>query len=332
MSNTLSINATKTFAEDLYEFLCEIDASRWRAEMISALERRLEHLQAHLSQLAEAAATASHRELRRGFAELERVLSEHQPDPSLPARRQWKRLRQRLLPAYEALAVGLRAEAVTVPVIRPTNYSRIGAHITGMVFVLALLVFELSTPALLVTALTAAGTCWILETLRQFSGRINLALMAFFHRIAHPVERHKVNSATWYATSLIALALLDAPLIGGVAVTVLGLGDPVAGLVGRRWGRVRLFQRRTLEGSLGFVFAATAAAFTFIVLVHPEVQQTSALIIAAAAAITGAVTELLSNRLDDNLTIPLSSAAAALVATWLVAPSALTGALSPLSG
>ena len=91
------------------------------------------------------------------------------------------------------------------------------------------------------------------------------------------------------------------------------MGDPVAGVVGRRWGRVRLIGRRTLEGSLAFTLSATLASLALLRLAHPDVE--GPLLVAGAAGGAAALAELLSGRwLDDNLTVPLVAVAAASVA------------------
>jgi dolichol kinase len=132
--------------------------------------------------------------------------------------------------------------------------------------------------------------------------------MALFGKLAHVHERYRVNSATWYATALMLLSLWSSSAVSAIAVVVLGVGDPVAAMVGRRFGRTRLRAGRSLEGSLGFVGSAFVVAWVVAVLLLPG-SLSAHLLIALVAAISGAVAEIFSTRLDDNLTIPLSVAA-----------------------
>src|SRR5436309_3120329 len=86
---------------------------------------------------------------------------------------------------------------------------------------------------------------------------------------------------------------------GAVAVA-----DPLAAIVGIRFGRHRITRNRSLEGSLAF-FAAT---LVIAALVLGRDADESRLTIAAAASTIGiaaAVCEVLPLRIDDNLTIPL---------------------------
>jgi dolichol kinase len=79
------------------------------------------------------------------------------------------------------------------------------------------------------------------------------------------------------------------------AILVRALADPVARVMGRRFGRRRL-GKGTVEGSAAFFVMAS------VVLVLSTRQP-------AAAAVAGIVSlvEVLPWKLDDNLTIPLTA-------------------------
>ena len=104
-------------------------------------------------------------------------------------------------------------------------------------------------------------------------------------------------------------------LLVAVGVLVLGLADPAAALVGRRFGRTKLVNGRSLEGSTAFVVTAALAGLVLVRLYFPELGWGAALALAMGGAVPGALTELYSQRLDDNLTIPVAAGACA----WLVA-------------
>jgi dolichol kinase len=95
-------------------------------------------------------------------------------------------------------------------------------------------------------------------------------------------------------------------------VAVLGVGDPVAGFVGRRWGKHKLLHGRSLEGSAAFLVSAFAVAL-FVLGVFYAGSATLGVLagIAIAAAIAGAVAEALSGKIDDNLSVPVAGACAA---------------------
>lgn len=233
----------------------------------------------------------------------------------------WAELKAQLRERYAGLSTALRRERVKVPELRPTNYARSGFHVGAALVCLLLVVFL--TPQQLPWAAGAFAACaWGMEGLRRVSTRANAAMMAFFRPIAHEQERDRVNSATWYMTSLVLLALTGSPLLCATGVAVLGLGDPLAGLVGRRFGRVRLMNGRSLEGSLTFVVVGTLAARSAMTLVDVSLEPSTLWLTALAAGVAGALVELVSRRVDDNLSIPVASASTAALVLWLLGGSA----------
>ncbi len=322
MSDVSTLALTRSFTFELYEFLRAIDVLNWREEVIVALSNRLESIEERRQALMEGAEWAE-RELawaRGRLEDIAAVVEMYAPSPSLPrraARRQWRLFRRRLLPAYESLARELRERAISVPSIRPTNYARIVTHMTGMSIILAFLASGASITVQLSVIGAIVGFAWTCEISRRRSQWINKVIMAFFRPIAHPQEWHRINSSTWYSTAVFLLALLNVPLVSAAGIIALGLGDPVAGLVGRRFGRIRLLEHRTLEGSLAFLFSSALGITLYISLIHPTVGWTAKIAVALAAAVTGAFTELLSRRLDDNLTVPLTAALAAAITATL---------------
>jgi dolichol kinase len=250
------------------------------------------------------------------LAELLRTWTQDDPDDTST----WVELKAQLRERYAGLSTALRRERVKVPELRPTNYARSGFHIGAAVVCLGLIV-GLTSQQLPWAAGAFAAWAWGMEGARRVSKRANAAMMRFFRPIAHEQERDRVNSATWYMTSLVLLALTGSPLLCVKAVDVLGLADPLAGLVGRRFGRVRLINGRSLEGSLTFVVVGTLAARSAMLLVDTTLGSSALWITALAAALAGGVVELASRRIDDNLSIPMAAAAtAAVVLTLLGAP------------
>ena len=78
----------------------------------------------------------------------------------------------------------------------------------------------------------------------------------------------------------------------GTSIFVLALLDSVTTVAGQRFGRHRIYNRKTLEGSLAGFIIATGTLFAFL-------PPSSAFIAAGA----GAIAELVSP-VDDNLVVP----------------------------
>lgn len=319
MGQTLSLPDTQVL-HDIHSLLRDIDPSRWRDEVESAMRARLAKIQEGMAQLAASRMDERMATARSKFEDMARLLRDSAPRRRMPdadsLRAEWLAFRARVAPAYESIAVALRAQAIDVPSLRPTNYTRTLFHVTSATVCIVLL--EILLPLWVLPWITGgfALMCWTLEITRRRSAWWNDQLMefAFFKRVAHPRERHQVNSSTWYVTALFILALIQAPALAVVALAVLGLADPAAAVVGRRWGRTRIAQNRSLQGSLTFFFTGTIASWAALLAFHPVAGLGGSLAIAAGATLAGATAELLSKKLDDNITVPLSAA----VGTWLM--------------
>lgn len=315
MSST-ALSATGALASELHAFLRETDPARWTDAVAKRARERWGRIRASIEALSTAFDHGGLGEALRMLASIVRETDElSQPD----SRGYWMKLRARLMPAYEALAAQLRARSLRAPTLRPTNWSRISFHISSALGALLLLELILTPNGTLYATGLFAGTFWFLEIGRAISKRWNDRLMQvrFFQLIIHPHEHHHVNSATWYATALFLLAIFSPPIASACALAVLGLGDPAAGLVGRRWGKHPLVGGRTVEGSLAFVFVATLSALAVLALWHPVASLPRLLVVAAGAALAGAAAEVVSRRVDDNFVVPVASAAAATFCAWV---------------
>lgn len=306
----------RELALELHRLLRELDPARWRSDLGDRARARA----ARILELAHQT-TDAHRARRLGAhlparaAEIMAYIEAHLPARHLKngeARAAWQAFREKLSPVYERFAQVLRQHAIHVPELRPTNYARMIFHAGSALFALGLLLW--TPPAFQITAAVAfACTCWTLEVLRRRLPRLNEVLMRHLGRLAHPHETFRVNSATWFGTGLVVLALLGAPALSGVGLVILGFADPAAALVGRRYGTIKLVHGRSLQGSLTF-FAVGLLMATLTLLGFSQPLGV-ALVVALAAAVPATLVELFSRSIDDNLSIPLTAAGAA----WLAA-------------
>ncbi len=204
-------------------------------------------------------------------------------------------------PPRQVLVVDSPADARPV---RPTNYRRNLFHVASATVALAGILF-LPHAWLIAVPGTCAFYAWCMEIGRRSSPRLNDRLMRFYAPLAHPHEHHSVNSGTWYASALFLLTLFATGPAMITAVVVLGVADPIAGFVGRRWGSRSLRAGRSLQGTLAFFASGTFAAAVALRLTH-SASMAHVFSLAALAGFVGAVAELFSTKLDDNFTIPLA--------------------------
>ena len=155
-----------------------------------------------------------------------------------------------------------------------------------------------------------------MEVLRRISSDWNRRFCeTIFGPVARPHEFHSITAATWYTLALV-IGVFTMPLQAIEAgALVLGAGDPIASIVGKRWGRRRIFGEKTLAGALGFFMSASLILALFLFWVMPSLGVVSLLLMTCVVALSGTLTELFSGPLEDNFTIPLVTG---LVATLFI--------------
>ena len=141
----------------------------------------------------------------------------------------------------------------------------------------------------------------------------------FFHNMlrSEPSPRAWIISGGPYVLAAAALSLLCFPrLIAGCAMTAMLLGDTAAALIGRIWGRHKIINGKSLEGTLAFVLISTAA----IAAIMCAAGLARYAWLAALAALVGSAAELFEKnlRIDDNFSIPLAVGAALMLGLELL--------------
>ena len=85
---------------------------------------------------------------------------------------------------------------------------------------------------------------------------------------------------------------------------VLGVGDPIAAIVGMKFGERRLVGDKTLAGFLGFFLSSALALCIFFSIVTP-MDWVSIVLVSTGVGLAGALTELFTGKIEDNFSIPL---------------------------
>lgn len=124
--------------------------------------------------------------------------------------------------------------------------------------------------------------------------------------------RNEVKKGQWIVSGgapVLAAALmvniLFPPVIAASSLAVMLTGDAAAALVGRKFGKHKLVNNKSLEGSIAFIITGfLAVSVIFLVMDIAAMWYIWGL----AAVIAGAIAELFQKqlKLDDNFTIPLS--------------------------
>jgi dolichol kinase len=164
----------------------------------------------------------------------------------------------------------------------------------------------------LALALAAAmlGASMIVEVARRSWPWVNQLLWRMLPTVFRESEDHRVLGSTWFAAGALVSLLVFGRDIGGTAVLFLAWGDPMAEIVGGRWGQVG--QGKTLVGSLGCFMACIVAGFVGVGL--GGLSPWAVLV----GAIVATLVERRSPPPDDNLWMPVLSGLGIAVTQWLI--------------
>jgi dolichol kinase len=310
-----------------------VDVERLRAELSTAgngepwserIGEAREALSDRLSRLGDQLRTESGR-ARAALEELRQAVESYPYGPADPEDTTGlvafgKALTER----YEALAEALAARRLVEPVEIAAAVANRRPKLVRALFHVAM---GVSCAALYQLVVDRTQALWILaafvsffgsvEIVRRFSRPLNdFWVDKVFGKVARPQERYRTNSATYYMLGMAVIVLLAPRLVVCAALLVLAFGDPLASAAGHRWGgRLRFPNGKSLLGSVTFVLAAAIAAGLYLIG-FGGLPLATLVVLAVAMAIAGALAELLSGPVDDNLTIPIVASAAGMAVMW----------------
>ncbi len=164
---------------------------------------------------------------------------------------------------------------------------------------------EAQAKALLVGSMIVAIA---VDTFRLGEPRYRNLLHSLSGELIRPGEKTNLLGSTCLLISSAITVFLFSKEVAVAALCFLIVGDTVAALVGRRFGRIHLFGRKTVAGSLA-LFVSTVGVGSLI----PGLSGGTVL----AGAVVAAVVEALPLPLDDNFSIPILSGVAMTLARAL---------------
>lgn len=149
----------------------------------------------------------------------------------------------------------------------------------------------------------------ILDILSKKNDKFRQFFINTFGEMLRKHEKKKkkfvLNGASWVLISASLMIAVFPKIITVTAFSILILSDIAAALVGRKWGKNKLFNK-TWEGTSAFIVVAILIVFIYGTLFSANIYFFGFGIL---AAIISGFTEAASKKLklDDNLTIPVSA-------------------------
>lgn len=148
------------------------------------------------------------------------------------------------------------------------------------------------------TSVLAAYAVVILfvDAIRLKNPSMNDNYMRIFGPLMRQKESNTLNTSTYYVLGSLTVIAFFPKTVACVAIFYLSFGDPVAAIIGMRYGRTSIFGK-SIEGSLACFLTCFFIGLPF----FPPA-------IAAFGAFIASLSELLPSPLNDNFRIPVLSA------------------------
>ena len=149
----------------------------------------------------------------------------------------------------------------------------------------------------------------IIDLLSKGKNPIHYYLFKFFGKIlrTHEVEKKYVlNGASWVLISAVLCVFVFPKIITVVAFTILIISDSCSAIFGRMYGKHRLFDKKSWEGTFAFFISAWVVVIIYGIIFN---LPFSYFYFGILAGIIGGFAEAASGimKMDDNLTIPVSA-------------------------
>jgi len=163
----------------------------------------------------------------------------------------------------------------------------------------------------------------ILDIVRRRSPRVNQRFVISFRALLREREVSTLTGSTYFLIAASIVFIFCDKSIAAIALAFVAVGDPVAGIVGERWGkpkvsseeqkiseaprssrnlRFRGMKGKSLEGSSACFVACLVVGVILAAVTHV------ALWVIVVGAICATVVEFFSLPVNDNLSIPLVAA------------------------
>tara|TARA_Y100001968_G_scaffold87766_1_gene78787 strand:+ start:284 stop:904 length:621 start_codon:yes stop_codon:yes gene_type:complete len=174
-------------------------------------------------------------------------------------------------------------------------------HLFDSIIPLSLFIIDRSTLLLILTPITIIFI--FLDFTRHHISFISRIYLLFFDRVTRNIEKKKnhVTGATYYLLGcLITVYFFDNISIIMASLLIMSISDSCAALIGLKYGKTKIYNNKTLEGSFAFLISTIIILSLFV----PDLS----LFELSFIAISVTFVELISfYKMNDNLTIPISA-------------------------
>lgn len=195
-------------------------------------------------------------------------------------------------------------------------------HVFSLAIPISFLFVEKSTSLFILSIVMLALV--IPDIIRKYSKRLNSIILFFFGNMLRPKERKNkaiLNGASWVIINAVLILIIFPQYIASVSLSILIVCDLFAALIGRRFGRHRIYNK-SLEGTLAYCISGFIVIFIYYTMFTPSLLFAVAGFI---AVVVSSIVELTAKeyKVDDNFAIPFTVATILWVANSLFADAGM---------
>jgi diacylglycerol kinase (CTP) len=178
-------------------------------------------------------------------------------------------------------------------------------HMTGVFSIFVL--WSLLPPWLAYAGLLAATLIFLpLDIARQRHVALNDFLVHAFRPIMRSGEEKRLAGTSYLIAGVTFVAVVFPRDIVSITLLFLAFADPIASLVGIKYGKDKIFGHKSLQGFMAAYFVCFACSLVYMLSHAYPADRT--LVFCILAGLVGALAELVPIwKLDDNLTLPVLS-------------------------
>ncbi len=173
------------------------------------------------------------------------------------------------------------------------EWKRKGFHISSIYIPLLYAFLSKESAAMIIVPVSIVFL--FLDALRLFHKGLNSYTLRKFKGFMRKEEEKRLTGSSYFLLGCCLSIILFSKPVAITSILIMIVSDTLAAIVGRRFGRTKIFDK-TAEGSLSFFGSAV-----ILVVIIPGVPLFAGFLGALAAT----VVEALPIGLDDNLAVPL---------------------------
>lgn len=177
-------------------------------------------------------------------------------------------------------------------------------HVSA-VFVLYLIHYFFSQSWSIGIIVTLTFVATLIDILRLRFSKLNDVILVLGGPLMRDSEVHSLAGTTFLLLGVSFLVMFFQYHIVALSILFLAFVDPFASFIGIKFGKDKIFGRKSIQGFVGGFLICTVISLVYL-NINSNLEFNRVLFVSLIAGLLGALAELVPvGKIDDNLTIPV---------------------------